>query len=245
MRLREQIASMQRRRAEPDALAVPAALSSLFPSGGLRPGAAYAIAPDSMSLLLALMGAVSHEGAWCAVVGVPELSAEAAAGYGVELGRLVLIPRPGDRWLQVAAAAAEVFPLIAVRPASSPRDAEVSRLEGRLRDRGGALLALGSWPGAEARLETAGAQWRGIGRGHGVISGRALTVSLTGRRAPRPRSVRVLLPGPSGGVESLAPARDEAAQDAALRSVQDAPARDVARRHGHLRAVEPVAAVGS
>lgn len=229
MRLREQIAVLQRRRAEPAALAVPEALFSLFPAGGLRPGAAYAIAPDATPLLLALLGGASREGAWSAVVGFPELSATAAAGYGVDLGRLVLVPRPEERWLQAAAAAAEVFPLVALRPARRVTDAEAARLEGRLRDRGGALLVLGAWPGAEARLETDGAQWLGIGQGHGVISGRAVTVSLTARRSPRPRTTDVLLPGPSGGVERIDPAWQQRLQKA--RPARDRPSLTAAGPH--------------
>ncbi|GAB2523581.1 hypothetical protein GCM10027064_21240 [Microbacterium petrolearium] len=203
LRLREQIAGLQRRRADPKALPVPDALSPLFPDGGLRPGAAYALQPGSTSLLLALLGASSREGSWCAVVGLPELSVEAAEGHGVSLDRIALIPDPGDRWLQAASAAAEVFPLVAVRPPRRPAEAEAARLEARLRDRGGTLLALGDWPGVEAALSLGAPEWHGIGRGHGLLSERAVTVTLTGRRTPRPRLVRVLLPGPSGRIEPI------------------------------------------
>ena len=203
LRLREQIERMQRRTAHVEALPVPAPLSRLFPEGGLRPGASYALPSDETGLLLALLGEVSRTGAWCAVVGIPELSVEAAEGHGVDLSRLALLPSPGVRWLQAASAAAEVFPLVAVRPPSRPGTTEVARLEARLRDRGAALLSLGGWPGADAEVSTADPEWRGIGQGHGLISSRALTISLTGRRAPRPRRTRVLLPGPTGHVESL------------------------------------------
>ena len=99
MRLRTQIGQMQRRTAHADALSVPEALAPLFPSGGLRPGAAYALA-DSPSLLFALAGRSSREGSWCAFIGMPDLSLEAAEGYGVAPGRVALIPAPGERWLQ-------------------------------------------------------------------------------------------------------------------------------------------------
>ncbi|QBR74336.1 hypothetical protein [Microbacterium sediminis] len=203
LRLREQIDRMQRRTARVDALPVPGPLSPLFPEGGLRPGAAYALPPGETGLLLSLLGEVSRTGAWCAVVGVPELSVEAAEGHGVDLSRLALLPSPGGRWLQAASAAAEVFPLVAVRPPSRPGTTEVARLEARLRDRGAALISLGGWPGADAEIATADPEWRGIGQGHGLISSRALTISLTGRRVPRSRRTRVLLPGPTGHVENL------------------------------------------
>ncbi|WP_110589397.1 hypothetical protein [Microbacterium suaedae] len=218
-RLQAQISQMQRRTAQVDALPVHDALAPLFPSGGLRPGASYAL-PDSASLLLALLGASSREGSWCATVGIPDLSAEAAEGYGVDLSRLALIPSPGDRWLQAASSAAEVFPLVAVRPPRPATSAEVARLDARLRDRGSALLVVGPWRGVDLSLTMSEAEWSGIGRGHGLITSRAVTLAAAGRRMPRPRTVRVLLPGPSGGV------------DRPFASTTVRP-----HRHGHLAAV--------
>lgn len=205
-RLRAQIGSMQRRTAVVDALPVHDPLAPLFPEGGLRPGSSYAL-PDSASLLLALIGAASRDGSWCAVIGMPHLSAEAAEGYGVDPARLALIPRPAERWRQAVATASEVFPLVAVRPSSPAAPAEAARIDARLRENGSCLLAVGSWPGASASLAMAAPEWQGLGRGHGLLSSRAVTIQATGRRAPRPRSVRVLLPGASGGVESATPRR--------------------------------------
>lgn len=76
-----------------------------------------------------------------------------------------------------------------------------------MRDRGSSLLTLGEWPGAEGTVSAGEKEWVGIGRGHGLISGRTVTVSLHGRRTPRPRSVRVMLPGPNGRVQAIAPAQ--------------------------------------
>lgn len=201
MRLRTQIGQMQRRTAHADALSVPEALAPLFPSGGLRPGAAYSLV-DSPSLLFALAGRSSREGAWCAFIGMPDLSLEAATGYGVDPARVALIPRPGDRWLQAVSSATEVFPLVAVRPPRAATSAETARLGARLRDRGSALLAVGPWDGAESSLSVSDPAWGGISRGHGLISFRAVTVTASGRGASRPRRVRVLLPGPSGSAEA-------------------------------------------
>nr|WP_221584525.1 hypothetical protein [Microbacterium sp. G2-8] len=201
-RLRAQISQMQRRTAQVDALPVHDALAPLFPEGGLRPGASYALS-DSAGLLLALLGASSQDGSWCSIVGMPDLSAEAAEAYGIDLARLVLIPQPGERWLQAASSAVEVFPLVAVRPHRATTSAEVARLEARLRDRGSALLVVGAWSGADLSLTMSAPEWSGIGQGHGLISSRAVSVAAAGRRMPRSRTVRVLLPGPSGGVERL------------------------------------------
>jgi len=201
--LRERIAAMQQRRATPRARPVPGPLTTLFPESGLRVGVAYALARGETGLLLSLMAESSLEGEWCCVVGIPELSVEAAAGYGIDLDRLVLIPEPGERWLQAASAACEVFPMVALRVPTRVAPGEAGRLEARLRDRGSTLLAVGDWPGAEAELSVTAHEWRGIGEGHGLLSGRAVTVRAAHRRAPRPRAARLLLPGPTGAVAPL------------------------------------------
>ncbi|RCS63220.1 hypothetical protein [Microbacterium sp. JB110] len=206
-RLRERITAMQQRRATPETLPVPGPLSPVFPDGGLRTGAAYSLAHGETGLMLALLAEASAAGSWCCVIGVPELSVGAAEGHGIDLSRLVLIPTPQERWMQAAAAACEVFPLVALRPGRRPTPGDAQRLEARMRDRGSSLLTLGEWPGAEGTVSAGEEEWVGIGRGHGLISGRTVTVSLHGRRTPRPRSVRVMLPGPNGRVQAIAPAQ--------------------------------------
>ena len=42
--------------------------------------------------------------------------------------------------------------------------------------------------------------WSGLGRGHGYLSGRELTVTVTSRRTPVPRRGRVLLPADDGAL---------------------------------------------
>ena len=51
---------------------------------------------DSTSLLFALLAKPMAQGAWAAIVGMPDLGAAAAVEYGIDLGRLALVPRPGD-----------------------------------------------------------------------------------------------------------------------------------------------------
>lgn len=198
-RLRGRIDVMQRRRADTATIPVADELSALFPDGGLRPGSTYAVA-SSLSLLLALLAAPSRAGAWTAVLGVPELGAEAAEGYGVALDRLALVPDPGERWMSVAAALSEVVPLIAVRPRTRPHEAEVSRLSARLRDRGSVLVIVGGWASADVSLRVDSAHWSGVGAGHGLLRSREVIVSAEARRSPRPRRVCVLLPGPQGAL---------------------------------------------
>ena len=201
--LKAQLERVQGRKLGASMLPVHPALASLLPGGGLRPGAAYSL-PRSTSLLLALMAQPSQSGSWCGVVGMPRLGAEAAEGLGVDLSRLVLIPDPGARWLSVTATIAEVLPVVAVRPAGRAADGEIARLAARLRDRGAVLLVQGPWPQAEAVLEVAEPTWSGLGRGHGYLAGREVTLLSSSRRWPRSRTARVMLPDAAGHV-SLAP----------------------------------------
>ncbi|MGN8551206.1 UNVERIFIED_CONTAM: hypothetical protein OHV15_01300 [Microbacterium sp. SLM126] len=201
--LRAQLERVQGRRLDAPVLPVHPALASLLPGGGLRPGAAYSLS-RSTSLLLALMSQPSQAGSWCGVVGMPRLGAEAAERLGVDLSRLVLIPEPGTRWLAITATIAEVLPVVAVRPSGRAPDAEISRLAARLRDRGAVLLVQGPWPQAEAVIEVDAPEWTGVGRGHGYLAGREVTVTTSSRRWPRPRRSRLLLPDATGAIAAVA-----------------------------------------
>ena len=201
--LRAQLERVQGRKLDAPVLPMHPVLASLLPGGGLRPGSAYSL-PRSTSLLLALLAQPSQAGSWCGVVGMPRLGAEAAEGLGVDLSRLVLIPDPGSRWLAVTATIAEVLPVVAVRPAGRAADGEIARLAARLRDRGAVLLVQGPWPQAEAVLEIAEPVWTGVGRGHGYLSAREVTLTSSSRRWPRSRRARVMLPDASGQVSAAA-----------------------------------------
>lgn len=207
LRLRREISRMQRRRSEQPLLPVDSAFSTLLPDDGLLTGTAYTVSP-SPSLLLALLSAASQKGHWCAVVGMPTLGIEAAASFGVDLERLILVPTPGERWLAVVSALAEVVPLIAVHPGSRVRDAEVSRLSARLRDRGTTLLVAksattGIWPQSEGSIHLSDPHWHGLGEGWGLLEDCTVTVTAQTRRAPAPSSVQVRLPGSHGTVEAV------------------------------------------
>jgi len=178
-------------------LPVLSALAAVLP-GGLRHGSAYAV--EGGALLLSLLAGAAEEGSWCGVIGIPELGVEAAEQAGLDLSRLVLVPRPGDRWLSAAAALAEVMPLVALRPARPPRDAEASRIAARLRGSGAVLLVAGPWPKAEASLGVEAPRWLGLSAGHGRLAARELSLTAVSRKDPRPRRVRLQLPDGSGAI---------------------------------------------
>jgi len=186
--LQARIRSMQATKLDSRALDTSPTVAGLLPGGSLKTGVAYTI-EGSTSLAMALMAGPSAAGAWCGVVGVPTFGTEAAAAAGVDLERLALVPYPGDQWLPVTAALADVLTVVVVRPPLPPSDGTVARLMGRLRERGTTLIVLGRWPGAEARLEVTRSAWNGLGDGHGYLRSRQLTVGVTSRTGRRDREV--------------------------------------------------------
>ena len=183
------------------------AVSGLL-GASLRGGSAYSVR-GSAALVMALMAGPSAEGAWCGVVGVPSFGAEAARGLGIDLERLVLVPDPGHEWLSVVAALVDALTVVVVRPPGEVTPGEASRLSARLRTRGAMVIAYGSWPGSEARLEVESSTWTGLGDGEGLLTARQATVVVTGRRAAVPQRHRLWLPGPDGAIRSAEPIRTE------------------------------------
>jgi len=193
--LQARIRQMQATKLDTRLVPTHPAIGALLPGGGLKQGSAYSV-DQSAALVMALLAGPSAAGSWCGVVGIPEFGLEAAAGFGIDLERLVLVPHPGDQWLAVAAAVADVLGVVVIRPPKRASDASVSRLSARLRQRGATLIVLGPWPQSEAMLSLSESSWSGIGAGHGHLAARQVTVTVTSRLAGRPRSTRLWLPDP-------------------------------------------------
>ncbi|MFP7833362.1 hypothetical protein [Marisediminicola sp. LYQ134] len=191
--LQARIRQMQGTKLDTRSLPTHPAIASLLPGGGLQQGAAYSVA-SSATLLMALLAGPSAAGSWCGVVGVPEFGVEAASHYGVDLERLVLVPHPGDQWLAVTAAIADVLTVVVTRPPRRATDSNVARLAARLRQRGATLIVLGSWPQTDAMLSLSHSRWSGIGDGSGHLAAREVTVTVSTRAGARPRSARLWLP---------------------------------------------------
>ncbi|MBC7633515.1 hypothetical protein [Aeromicrobium sp.] len=186
--LRERVNQMQGR---PAAQPVPThpALAGLLQ---LQTGSSYAV--SSASLAIALMAGPSADGAWCAVVGSSELGLEAAAAAGVELRRTILVPDPGEAWLEVTAALIDVLGVVVVVPPATPVGAkDLSRISARLRQRGSILIAWGDWPRCDARVTMRDVEWVGVGHGHGHLQARRAMVDVHRGTAPA-RSGRLWLP---------------------------------------------------
>jgi hypothetical protein len=178
-------------------------LSRLLPGHGLRRGSTVAVAtgpsaPASggTSLLLALLAAASRAGSWCAVVGVPELGALAAAESGIALDRLALVPNPGPEWPTVVAALIDGVDVV-VTAVPGPVSASIAgRLAARARQRGSVLVPFGRWDGADVTLQVVRGRWDGLGAGHGRLRRREVTIAAHGgAAAPRPWEITVWMPG--------------------------------------------------
>lgn len=208
--LRKQIRTMERGTVA-TALPVHPLLAPAFPDG-LRVGSAYSLS-GSLALAIALLAEPSREGAWCGVVGHPDLGVEAAAELGVRLDRLVLVPEPGRQWFGVIAALVEVLGVVVARPPSRVSPTDATRLAARLRERGTVLVVTGPWPGAAADVQVRGNDWGGLGEGHGLLTSRRVRLEVTGRGSG-PRSVWVTPPGYSALAETELPA--EAGLDEAV-----------------------------
>ena len=192
-------------RHRPPPLPVCPALSSLLPSG-LRRGSTVSVT-GSVSLLLALLGPASAEGAWCALVAMPPISAEAAAEYGIELSRLAVVPHPGNGWSTAVGALLDAVDVVVTRPPGHVVPGDVRRLAARARTRDAVLVPYlagdAAWPGADVRLRVRKGQWAGIGEGYGRLRQRRVTVVAEGRgQAARARSAQLWLPAAGGGIDS-------------------------------------------
>jgi hypothetical protein len=184
--------------------------------GGLVRGSSVHIAGavdglGSTSLALAVLAGPLAAGSWAATVGIPTLGLAAAAGFGVDLGRLVLVaPPPPQEWATIVATLLDAFEVVLARPVTRKVGAaDNRRLAARARERGSVLLRLGpasAWPeAADVSLTVTATRWEGLGQGHGHLRARRAVVEVGGRRGfDRVRRTELWLPGP-GGVLAEAP----------------------------------------
>jgi len=176
--LRERMAAMERKPAlEP----VPtlAGIADLVP---LHAGSTYAV--DSASLALALVAGASRAGEWVGFAGCADFGAEAAAELGIELSRTVLVPDPGEHWLEVTAALVDVLRVVVLRPPAPASERTAGLLDSRLRTRSSVLVVHGDWPRVEARVSIDTSCWFGPTSGTGQLHERRARIAV--RRGARP-----------------------------------------------------------
>ena len=165
--LRERVAAMERRPAG-DPVATLPGLADLVP---LHAGSTYAV--DSASLALALAAGASRAGEWVGFAGCADFGAEAAAELGIELSRTVLVPDPGEHWLEVTAALVDVLRVVVLRPPATVDERTAGILDSRLRTRSAVLVVHGQWPRVSARLSVEESVWTGPTSGAGRAAGAA------------------------------------------------------------------------
>lgn len=210
-RLQDRIRGMQRTRLADRTLPTSPALAGLLPGGALAAGGSYVV-DGSMTLALSLLREPSRAGSWCAIVGVPDLGVEAAAAAGIELERLVLVPRPGEQWFAVVSALVDAVAVVLVQPPARARvgEASAARLAARLRQREGVLLSTRAWPHAHARLSVAESDWAGLGAGFGHLAARQVTVAASSPAwQGRTRSRRLWLPDAGGAIAPVVARTEE------------------------------------
>jgi hypothetical protein len=176
--LRARVAAMEHKPAGEPVPTLPG-LTDIVP---LHAGATYAV--DSASLAFALAAGASRAGEWVGFAGCADFGAEAAAELGIELSRTVLVPDPGEHWLEVTAALVDVLRVVVLRPPASVDERTAGLLDSRLRTRSAVLVVHGEWPRVEARLSVEDSAWSGPASGPGHLLGRR--ARLVVRRGARP-----------------------------------------------------------
>ncbi|WP_182376160.1 hypothetical protein [Nocardioides sp. WS12] len=144
----------------------------------LRTGGVYGV--DSATLGMALAAGASQAGEWVGFAGWDDFGVEAAHQHGIALTRTVLVPSPGEHWLEVTAALVDVLKVVVLRPTGVVDAKSASILDARLRARSGVLVVQGDWPRCEARLSSENTTWEGIGQGRGRL--RERRVEIVARR---------------------------------------------------------------
>lgn len=149
----------------------------------LRTGGVYGV--DSATLGMALAAGASRAGEWVGFAGWDDFGVEAAHQQGIDLSRTVLVPAPGEHWLEVTAALVDVLKVVVLRPPGSVDPKSASILDARLRARAGVLVVQGDWPRCEVRLSAERSAWSGLGAGAGRLRERRMElVARGGGRLP-------------------------------------------------------------
>lgn len=184
-------------------LPVPAALDGLLPDGGLARGRVTSCTgPAAASLALAAVVDAVAAGSWLAVVSMPWLGVDAAAGLGLACERLVRVDvAEPARWVDVVAAALDGFGVVVTAPPTGVAEAAWRKVQSRVRSKEAVLVTVGPHRGAtgDVTLRTARPEWTWA-RGGAHLRARRVDVEATGRRVARSRHASLWLPAADGGL---------------------------------------------
>jgi hypothetical protein len=155
-----------------------------------------------LTLALSLLSGLSASEHWCAVVGVDDPGVVAMVDLGIDLRRVLFVPRPRGAWAECAADLLDGVDVLVVRPPSRPALASARRLMSRVRERSTVLIVLSEpnaqWPlPVDLTLEITKAQWNSSSR----LTTRTATVRVSGRgSARRMMEYAIDLPSSTGRV---------------------------------------------
>ena len=178
--------------ADTEGLTIGGGLSTVLPNGGLARRTVTHVS-DTPALIVELIGQVVEAGGRAGVVGWPELSYAAIGADALE--RVVAVPEPGIDDLSVAGVLAEGLDLVVLRTRSALELSPVRArpLLARIRKGQAALVCVNvAVPSPALTLTGTLAQFHGIGRGTGRITGIDFDVRAEGK-GYRPASARVTL----------------------------------------------------
>jgi hypothetical protein len=182
--------------------------AGFVPGRGLRRGSTVVVqAPaghGGLSVALSLLSEASGRGHWVGVVGVEDPGVVAIADLGIDLRRVLFVPRPRGAWAESAADLLDGVDLLIVRAPSRAAHGAARRLTDRVRERGTVLIVVtephAPWPlPGDVSLVVTEAHWEATSR----LTSRALRVRVGGRgSAARAGEHVVLVPSRSGRVAS-------------------------------------------
>ena len=187
------------------ALCVADPLAGVCTERGLVRGHQYQIAGDaSLSLMYALVARATAEGSWLAMVNVSRAGLAAAKENGVAMHRVLGVSIPSHAssavWASTVGALVDGVDLVVVSDVRcSANDAR--RLAARVRAAGSVLLVLGDCGACvpDGKFGASTVRWNFDAHAHS----RVVRIRHATRRVHAVRECSVLLPGPSGCIESM------------------------------------------
>ena len=172
--------------------------ASLTPGGGLRRGSTVVVHAQpglgGLSVGLSLLSDASAKGHWAAVVGVDDPGVVAMSDLGVDLRRVLFVPRPRGAWAEAAGDLLDGVDLLIVRPPSRASHGAARKLMDRVRERGIVLIVLteprAPWPlPADLSFHLVSSRWIMSSR----LDARYVTLRVSGRGEAQHRGEHVVM----------------------------------------------------
>ncbi len=172
--------------------------ASLAPGGGLRRGSTVVVHAQpglgGLSVGLSLLSDASSKGHWAAVVGVDDPGVVAMSDLGVDLRRVLFVPRPRGAWAEAAADLLDGVDLLIVRPPSRAPHGAARKLMDRVRERGIVLIVLteprAPWPlPADLSFHLTSSRWTMSSH----LDARYVTLRVSGRGEAQHRGEHVVM----------------------------------------------------